>query len=411
MAIPDVLKNPGFSLYWGGVILSEIGTRGTIAAVLYHVYTLTGSYAQTGLVGAAQAVALLVLSPLGGVYADRLDRRKLLQAAQAVAMVVALGLCILTATGAVNIWLIYVAVILITAAATFDSPARQALIPAMVPRAQLPQAFALLNPSRELAILIGPGLGGVLIAVGGPELMYGFDALSYFAMVVALVFIKVPHLPGSPKHESIWTQMKDGVVYIRGRSIIWMLMSLDLSATLFSAYRVLLPAVATEILHVGPSGYGILAAAPSAGALLASYTIFKIVSRSDRLGRVLLAATVMYGGAAILLAHSGLFWVALSACLLLGAFDAVTTTIRHAAVQLETPDEVRGRVTSIYQMASRGGPALGDALMGKVAASLGPVTALTAGGILTALYAVSFLPRRNVVREYAGAKAPTHQQA
>ncbi|MFD4325624.1 MFS transporter [Nocardioides sp. NPDC058538] len=411
MALPEVLRHRAFGLYWAGVILSEIGTRGTIAAVLYHVYQLTGSYAQTGLVGAAQAVALLVLSPLGGVYADRLDRRKLLQAAQAVAMLVALGLTVLTATGAVNIWLIYVAVILITAAATFDSPARQALIPAMVPREQLPQAFALLNPSRELAILIGPGLGGVLIAVGGPELMYGFDALSYLAMVVALAFIEVPHLPGSPKDESIWAQMKDGVVYIRGRSIIWMLMSLDLSATLFSAYRVLLPAVATEILHVGPSGYGILAAAPSAGALLASYTIFKLVSRSNRLGRILLAATVMYGGAAILLAHAGVFWVALPACLLLGAFDAVTTTIRHAAVQLETPDEVRGRVTSIYQMASRGGPALGDALMGKVAASLGPVTALTAGGILTALYAVTFLPRANVVREYAGAKAPAHQQA
>ncbi|MET8520149.1 MFS transporter [Nocardioides sp. NPDC004968] len=411
MALPEVLRHRGFNLYWAGVILSEIGTRGTIAAVLYHVYQLTGSYAQTGLVGAAQAVALLVLSPLGGVYADRLDRRKLLQAAQAVAMLVALGLAVLTATGAVNIWLIYVAVILITAAATFDSPARQALIPAMVPREQLPQAFALLNPSRELAILIGPGLGGVLIAVGGPELMYGFDALSYLAMVVALAFIEVPHLPGSPKDESIWAQMKDGVDYIRGRSIIWMLMSLDLSATLFSAYRVLLPAVATEILHVGPSGYGILAAAPSAGALLASYTIFKLVSRSNRLGRILLAATVMYGGAAILLAHAGVFWVALPACLLLGAFDAVTTTIRHAAVQLETPDEVRGRVTSIYQMASRGGPALGDALMGKVAASLGPVTALTAGGILTALYAVTFLPRANVVREYAGAKAPAHQQA
>lgn len=411
MALPDVLRHRGFNLYWGGVILSEIGTRGTFAAVLYHVYQLTGSYAQTGLVGAAQAVALLVLSPVGGVYADRLDRRRLLQAAQALAMVVALALTVLTATGTVNVWLIYVAVILMTAAATFDSPTRQALIPAMVPREQLPQAFALLNPSRELAILVGPGLGGLLIALGGPELMYGFDALSYFAMVVALVFIKVPHLPGSPKHESIWAQMRDGVAYIKGRTIIWMLMSLDLSATLFSAYRVLLPAVATEILRVGPSGYGILAAAPSAGALLASYTIFKLVSRSDRLGRVLLAATVLYGGAAILLAHAGLFWVALPACLLLGAFDAVTTTIRHAAVQLETPDEVRGRVTSIYQMASRGGPALGDALMGKAAASLGPVTALTAGGILTAAYALGFWPRANVVREYAGAKAPEPQQA
>lgn len=409
MAVPDIFRNRNFDLYWGGVILSEIGSRGTMAAILFHVFQLTGSFVQTGLVGAAQALAILVLSPIGGVFADRLDRKRLLQATQFTAMIVALALTILTATGQITIWAIYLAVILITAAGTFDSPVRQAIIPAMVRRDQLPQAFALINPSRELAVLVGPGLGGVLIAIGGPQLMYGFDVLSYGAMIIALFFIRVPKLPGAPKHESIVKQIKDGVLFIKGRSVIWMLMSLDLSATLFSAYRVLLPALAIDVLHVGGAGYGILAAAPSAGALLASYTIFRLVSRSMRLGRILLVMTVMYGGAAILLAHAGMFWLALIGCLMLGAFDAVTTTIRHAAVQLETPDEVRGRVTSIYQMSSRGGPALGDALMGKAAAMFGPVVALTAGGILTALYAASFLPRANVVREYAGAKASSRR--
>ncbi|KQZ11759.1 MFS transporter [Microbacterium sp. MEC084] len=408
MALPEILKNRGFTFYWGGVILSEIGTRGTIAAILFHVYALTGSFVHTGLVGAAQAVAILVLSPLGGVYADRLDRKRLLQATQFVAMLVALALTIATVAGVVTIWAIYAAVLLTTAAATFDAPVRQAIIPAMVPREQLPQAFALINPSRELAVLVGPGLGGVLIAIGGPQLMYGFDALSYLAMVLALFYIKVPHLPGAPKHESIFRQIREGASYIRRRGVIWMLMSLDLSATIFSAYRVLLPAIATDVLHVGGVGYGVLAAAPSAGALLASYTIFRLVTRSRKLGRILLATTMLYGGAAILLAHAGLFWVALPACLLLGALDAVTTTIRHAAVQLETPDAVRGRVTSLYQMASRGGPAVGDAVMGKLAAMVGPAVALTLGGILTAVYAAAFLPRANAVREYAGAKATAH---
>ena len=408
MTLPEILRNRSFNLYWGGVIFSEIGTRGTAAAILFHVYQLTGSFVHTGLVGAAQGVAILVLSPLGGVYADRLDRKRLLQATQFVAMLVALGLTIVTATGAVTIWAIYIAVILLTAAATFDSPTRAAIIPALVKREQLPQAFALINPSRELAVLVGPGLGGVFIAFGGAQLMYAFDVLSYLAMVIALFFIRIPKLPGAPKHETIFKQIKDGFVFIKGRKIIWMLMSLDLSATLFSAYRVLLPALATDVLKVGGVGYGVLAAAPSAGALLASYTIFRLMTRSDKLGRILLSMTVLYGGAAILLAHAGLFWVALPACLLLGAFDAVTTTIRHAAVQLETPDEVRGRVTALYQMASRGGPALGDALMGKVASMLGPVGALTAGGILTAVYALAFLPRANIVREYAGAKLSSH---
>ena len=411
MALPEILRNRNFSFYWSGVILSEIGTRGTTATVLFHVYQLTGSLVHTGLVGASQAIAILVLSPLGGVYADRLDRKRLLQATQSVAMLVSLGLTIATATGVVTTSMIYIAVILATAAATFDAPARQAIIPAMVPRGQLPQAFALLNPSRELAVLVGPGIAGVLIALGGPELMYGFDVVTFGVMVVMLAFVKVPKLPGAPKHEPLLRQIGVGFSFIRHRSVIWMLMSLDLSATIFSAYRVLLPALAIDVLDVGSVGYGVLVAAPSAGALLAAYTIFRLVTRSEKLGWVLLPATVLYGGAAIMLAHAGPFWIALPACLLLGAFDAVTTTIRHAAVQLETPDGVRGRVTSVYQMASRGGPAIGDALMGKVAASFGPVVSLTIGGILTALYALAFVTRANPVREYAGAKASSQLES
>ncbi|MGN6599545.1 MAG: MFS transporter, partial [Actinomycetes bacterium] len=164
MGVPAVLRNRDFDLYWGGVVLSQIGTRGAVAANLYQVYELTGSTAQTGLVGLAQAVALVVLSPIGGVYADRLDRRRLLQAAQAVALVVSLALTIATFSGHASTGVVVVSALLATAAATFDQPARQALIPAMVPKERLVDAFALLNPSRELAILAGPALAGLMIA-------------------------------------------------------------------------------------------------------------------------------------------------------------------------------------------------------------------------------------------------------
>ena len=163
------MRHRDFNLYWVGVVFSQIGTRGTIAAQLFHVYLLTGSTVQVGFVGLSQAVALLVLSPLGGAYADRIDRRKLLQASQMVAMVVSLAIAVLTLSGDVQPWHIYVSVVLHTAAATFDQPARQALIPAMVPREELVHAFALLNPSREVAILVGPALAGGLISVRGPE--------------------------------------------------------------------------------------------------------------------------------------------------------------------------------------------------------------------------------------------------
>ncbi|OPX09600.1 MFS transporter [Mycobacterium sp. AT1] len=412
--VPDVLRNRDFNLYWAGVVLSQIGTRATVAANLYHVYHLTGSIAQTGLVGAGQAFALLVLSPLGGVLADRWDRRRLLQASQAVAMVVAGGLAIATLTGHIVAWQVVLSVVLTTAASTFDQPARQALIPALVPRVQLPQAFALINPSREVAVLLGPAIAGILIAFGGPGLVYAVDAVTYAALVVVLQLLRVPSLEGAGTAVSIWRQLVDGVAFVRGRRMIWMLMSLDLSATIFGAYRVLLPALCATVFHVGPQGYGLLSAAPSAGALLATYTIFRVVDRTQRLGRVLLIGTVLYGVSNVFLAQAHLFWIAVLAGLLIGACDAMATTIRQAAVQLETPDELRGRVSAIYQMASRGGPALGDTLMGGVAGLLGPVFALTVGGALAGLYAGSFLVRANPVLTYTGvageraaARAPT----
>ncbi|AKS34860.1 MFS transporter [Mycolicibacterium goodii] len=405
MGVAAVLKNRDFDLYWTGVIFSQIGTRGTVAANLYHVYALTGSVMQTGLVGAAQAVALLVLSPLGGVLADRWDRRRLLQVSQAAAMVVAGVLSVLTLTGHIVAWQVLVSVVLTTAAATFDQPARQALIPALVPRNQLPQAFALLNPSREIAVLLGPALAGVFIGIAGPGLMYAVDTATYAILVVLLQVLRVGKIDGAGKHTSVWRQIGEGARFVVHRRIIWMLMSLDLSATLFGAYRVVLPALCATVFEVGPQGYGLLSAAPSAGALLATYTVFRVVGRARRLGRVLLISTVLYGLANVMLAQAHVFVIAVLAGLLLGGFDAMATTIRHAAVQLETPDELRGRVSAFYQMSSRGGPALGDTLVGAVAGALGPVLALSLGGILAALYPVVFLVRPNPVGVYAGVAA------
>jgi MFS family permease len=402
MRLPPVLHNRDFNLYWAAVILSQIGTRGTVAANFYQVYALTGSIAYTGLVGAAQAVALLVLSPLGGALADRVDRRRLLQAAQSVALLVAAVLAWLTLTGHARAWHVVLSVVLTTAAATFDQPARQALIPALVPRAQIGQAIALLNPSRELAILVGPMTAGVLITVAGPGLMYAVDAGTYGLLVAVLAVLRIPTMQPSGERRSVFGSIVDGARYIGRRPLIYNLMALDLSATVFSAYRVLLPAIAVDVLHVGSTGYGILSSAPSAGALLATYTVYRTVQNSRRQGRVLLVSTALYGVSALLLAHAPVFVLALLAAGLLGAFDAMATTIRHAAVQIDTPDEIRGRVTAFYQMSSRGGPALGDVVVGAFAGAVGPVVALTVGALTPILVAASFWSKENVVRAYTG---------
>jgi MFS family permease len=407
MRVPALLRNRDFDLYWSGVVLSEIGSRGTFAANLFHIYTLTGSTLQTGLVGLFQAGALVVLSPLGGAYADRLQRRRLLQVTQAFSLLVSLALALLTVAGTIAPWQILVSVLLNTAAETFDRPARQSLIPALVRREDLVNAFALLNPSREVAILVGPALAGLLIAVFGPEAMYLTDVVSYAVMVVVLQFVRVPATAPSATHVSIIANIREGFAWLRHRPLILQLIGLDLSCSLFAAYRALLPALATDVLGVGATGYGVLSAAPSAGALIGSALLLRLV-RTTRSGHIILGATAAYGAAAIVLAQAPAFALAVVGAMGLGLFDAMHTTIRHATVQLEVPDEIRGRVTSTYQIASRGGPALGDLNVGAVAGVIGPVTALTLGGTVPIVTTLAVLFRGRRIREY---QVPQHADA
>ena len=404
MRVPDLLRNRNFDLYWSGVVLSEIGSRGTFAANLFHIYTLTQSTLQTGLVGLFQAGALLVLSPLGGAFADRVQRRRLLQVTQTFSLLVSLALAILTIAGTIAPWQILVSVLLNTAAETFDRPARQSLIPTLVPKEELVQAFALLNPSRELAILVGPALAGVLIAGFGPEAMYLTDVASFAAMVVMLQFLRVPVSQSQARHVSLLANIREGFAWLRHRPLILQLIGLDLSCSLFSAYRALLPALSIDVLGVGASGYGMLAAAPSAGALIGAAVLFRL-ARTVRSGSIILGSTAAYGLAAIALAQAPAFTVAVCAAVALGLFDALHTTIRHAAVQLEVPDEIRGRVTSTYQIASRGGPALGDVNIGAIAGQLGPVMALSLGGIVPVVASVGAMLRGRRIREY---QVPQH---
>jgi MFS family permease len=360
---------------------------------------LTNSTLQVGLVGLSEAVALLLLAPLGGAIADRMDRRTLLQITQSTSLCASLGLTLATFSGVVQPWHIYVAVIAVSAAQTFEGPARQAMIPALVSKERIVDAFALVNPTRELAILLGPPLAGVLIAVAGPGYVYAFDALTYATLVVFLVFIHVPRLSGTERKESVWSSIFEGFRYVRERPLIWQLMTLDFSATFFSAYRVVLPTIARDILGVGAAGYGILSAAPAAGAILGSGAVFRL-RRFPKKGRLILGATMAYGVAALVLAQSQMFVVTLLAAGSIGFCDAVSTTLRHAVVQLDTPDRLRGRVTSAYQMVSRGGPSLGQAQMGALAASLGAPLALTVGATLTFAYAAWLSLTGRTVRDY-----------
>lgn len=400
MRSPEVLRSRDFRLYWTGVVLSEIGTRGTAAAVLFHVYQLTGSSLQVGLVGLAQAAVLLVVLPLGGAIADRLDRRRLLQVSQAVSLVASLGLAVATITGAVRTWHIIAAVVVNFTASSFERPARDALIPALVPRPLLPKAFALLNPTREVAILIGPAIAGGLIAVWNPAAMYIFDVLTYVVIIVALYFVRIPPVESERKHSNLWASIGQGFSYVRSRPIILQLIGIDLAAMIFATYRVLLPELATDVLGIGAAGYGILAATPSAGALLGSMIVYRAIDRV-RSGYIVIGSTVGYGSAAIALGLAVLLpgeievVAAIAAAAALGFFDATSTTVRHSVVHLEVPDDMRGRITSIHSLATRGGPALGNLNLGWIATLIGPVAALSIGGLVPIGVAIGMAASRS----------------
>ena len=401
LPIPAILQEPNFRFYWLGTVFSNIGTRGTVTANLWQVLLLTNSTAQVGLVGVSEALALLLLAPLGGAIADRMDRRTLLQITQSASLVSSLGLTIATFTGTIQPWHIYLAVIAVSASQTFEGPARQALIPALVSRERVVDAFALTNPTRELAILLGPPLAGILIGTVGPGYVYAFDAVTYAVLVVFLIFIKLAPLAGTPRKESVFASMVEGFKYVRERRLIWQLMSLDFSATFFSAYRVVLPTLARDVLAVGAAGYGLLSATPAAGAILGSAVVFRLRSFEHK-GWIILAATASYGLSCMLLARAGLFPIALVAAALIGFCDANATVLRQVLVQLETPDQLRGRVTAAYQMVSRGGPSLGQGYMGALATALGAPVALTLSASVTLAYAALLTLRGRTIRQYKG---------
>lgn len=396
--LSPVLRQRNFRLYLVGVVLSQIGSRATTAAILFHVYDLTGSTLQVGLVGAAQAGALFLLSPLGGLYADRLDRRRLLQATQALSMVVSVGLGTLTLLGAVEIWHILIAVIIHGATVTFEQPARQALVPAVVGTEHLVEALAFANPTRELAALVGPPIAGLLLTID-PGVVYMFDGATYLLMILALAGLHLFPQESLPRGSSARRSIVEGFTFVIRRPLIGQAMALDMTMTIFGAYRVLLPSLATDVFGVGAAGYGLLAAAPSAGGLLGSALVFALIKRMPQ-GWVILGATAAYGVSVIGLVQTRIFVIALIAVGLAGCFDVLGGTVRHGLVQLETPDTLRGRVSSVHQMAARGGPSVGDFGMGALASAIGPVAALTLGGLVPIAAAVAGFVTPTRIRDY-----------
>ncbi len=398
------LKHRDFTLLWIGQLLSFSGSRMQTAAILWHVSLLAAPGRKglaLGLVGAAQVVPIIVFAMLSGVVADALDRRKVMLVTQTVLALLAAALAALTFGSLHSIWPIYLLAALSSAAASFDSPARQALIPSLVPREDLASAISLNTLMFQIASVVGPTAAGLMIAGPGLGWVYAVNAASFLMVLVALLLMRARPRVGLPDNARItWVAAREGLRFVFSQPIVRSTMLLDFIATFFASATALLPIFAQDILHVGARGYGWLYAAPSVGAVIAGLVTAHAVDRIERRGAVLLWSVVAYGAATVVFGLSVSFWLTLFCLACVGAADTVSTVIRNIIRQLETPDELRGRMTGVNMMFFMGGPQLGELEAGLVAQFVGATFSVVSGGIgcLAATGLVAWRERR--LREY-----------
>lgn len=384
---------------WFGLLVSVAGSQMQNAAINWHTYEITGSALALGGLGLARLVPVLLFSLAGGVVADTRNRRKVMFITQSVMMSTAFLLGIVTWLGLVNTWWIYAVGFVNAGASAFDLPARQSLIPNLVPREELTNAITLGSMVFQVATILGPGLAGVLIGRFGVGIIYWINGISFIALLFALVAIKTKtpallHASAANVHT-----MLEGLRFVFSQRIILSTMLLDFFATFFSGANTLLPIFASSILKVGPEGFGILSSSESVGSMLTGAVVSM---RGDirAKGAMLLLFVGVYAAATIGFGLSTVFGLSLLFLMLVGVGDTVSTILRSTVRQLLTPDQIRGRMTSINMIFFMGGPQLGELESGIAAQAIGAPLAVALGGVATLVLIILTAWRVPALRKY-----------
>lgn len=366
------------------------------AAILWHVSEVDRNPVALGAVGLVRVLPLIGLSVISGVVADRYDRRKVMFFSQ-----IGMGLCaallgLIAFWHVQSVWPIYLLAAVSSAFGAFDLPARQALIPAIVPRDDLPNAYSVNATMWHAASILGPAISGFVIAVFGTHWAYWFNALSFLAVLAALALMRVNAKVAAEDRPPInLAAVVEGLRFVRQSPIVFSTMIMDFLANFFAAASVLLPLYAKEILHVGAQGYGFLAAAEATGAFLMGLTL-TFIHRIPRQGRTIVIAVICYSLSTILFGLSTNFWMAFIALAAFGASDTVSMVIRNTIRQLYTPDHIRGRMVAFNMIFFVGGPHLGELEAGLVASLFGLQFSVISGGV-ACLVAVAWVARHWLV--------------
>lgn len=370
------------------------GAGGTMvrSAIAWHLYSLTGSAFDLGLIGAVQFVPALFLALPAGLVSDRYERRRIVQLAQSITLLATGALSLATFAGRADVPnLLFATIAVIASAAAFSNPARSALLPMLVPRAAFPRAVTTASTIQALSFALGPALTGAIVASAGLAWAYLVSAAFVGASVVTLAYLS-PLAPGEERRALSLSAMLEGLRYVGRNRVVLGAMSLDLFAVILGGATALLPVYANDILAVGASGYGVLSASLEAGAL-ATAIVLMLIPPIRAVGRVLLLTVAAYGLATIVFGLSTSFPLSIAAYAAAGMADQVSVVLRQTTIQLETPDALRGRVSSVSSIFIGASNQLSAVESGFVAAATSAPFAVVSGGIgvLVVVGVVAFL--------------------
>jgi MFS family permease len=357
-----------------------------LVAIGWHMYEITGSALDLGLIGLFQFIPTMAMLLVVGHVVDHYDRIKVLRSAQAVSVFSLAALAFATFSGVINRELVFAFVFVCAISRAFEGPSQQAILPSLVSTDQLPRAIAAASSMQELGSIIGPAIGGLLCMIA-PEAAYATAGGFYLLSVVLLSIPKPAHASTLGNQHSTLSDARTilcnlfaGFAYVRINRVLLGAMTLDMAATLLGGVAALLPIVAKDILHVEAWGLGLLRSASAIGALLMAVTLTRWPLQTQ-VGKKLFIAVVVYGLAVILFGLSTSLWLSLLALVLLGAADNISVVVRGSLAQLETPNEMRGRVGAVSFTFINISSQIGQLETGIVAAALGTVPAILVGGV------------------------------
>ena len=386
-SFPEPLRIADFRLYWIARFSAVLATMGMVVIIGYQVYdvartdygmSIREASFQIGLVGLCQFVPIALLTPVAGWVADRFERRTVARIANAIDMIVALGLGWLTYDETLTLPLLFTFAALHGIARVFVNPAMAAIAPNIVPPAQLPKAIAMSSIAWQAGSVAGPAIGGFLYAAHASAPYWAAAALMLIAIVALTPIRRIVPPPIRGERHPV-RQMIEGVTYVRRHRFLLGAITLDLFAVLLGGATAMLPVYARDILNVGTEGLGLLRAAPAVGAaIVAIWYAFAPLRRN--VGIKMLLAVVAFGAMTVIFGLSRSMPLSLAALTMLGAFDMLSVYVRSSLVQLHTPDAMRGRVSAVSGLAISASNELGELQSGVAAAILGPVAAVVAGG-------------------------------